>query len=117
MGHAGAADGFHQGLLNDAVLDVQRQLAGTLLGSAPADAVGQAADVGDLLGQMCIRDRSEAVIRGVWTYTKPRSWKNSCTAMAATERTRNTAENRFVRGRRWAMVRRYSTVWRFFCRG
>ena len=28
--------------------------------------------------------------------------------------TRNTAENRFVRGRRCWMVRRYSTVWRFF---
>ena len=30
---------------------------------------------------------------------------------------RKAALNRLVRGRRWAMVRRYSTVWRFFCRG
>ena len=50
MGHAGAADGLHQRLLNDAVFDVQRQLAGALLGSAPADAVGEAGNIGDLLG-------------------------------------------------------------------
>ncbi len=36
---------------------------------------------------------------------------------AAAERTRKAALNRLVRGRRWAMVRRNSTVWRFFCRG
>ena len=35
-------------------------------------------------------------------------------AWAATERTRNTAEKRLVRGRRCWMVRRYSTLWRFF---
>ena len=50
MGHAGAADGLHQSFLNDALLDVQGQLAGTLLGSAPADTMGKAADVLDLLG-------------------------------------------------------------------
>ena len=50
VGHAGAADGLHQSLLDDAVFDVQGQLAGTLLRGAPAHAVGQAADVGDLLG-------------------------------------------------------------------
>ena len=50
MGHAGAADGLHQSLLNDAVFHVQRQLAGALLRSAPADAVGKAGDVADLLG-------------------------------------------------------------------
>ena len=49
MGHAGAADGLHQSLLNDALLDVQGQLAGTLLGSTPADTVGKTADVLDLL--------------------------------------------------------------------
>ena len=35
-GAAGAADGLNEGLLDDAVLDVQAQLAGTLLGSTPA---------------------------------------------------------------------------------
>ena len=50
MGHAGAADGLHQSFLNDALLDVQGQLAGTLLGSTPADTMGKAADVLDLLG-------------------------------------------------------------------
>ncbi len=50
VGHAGAAQSLHQGLLDDAVLDVQGQLAGALLGSAPADTVGEAADVLDLLG-------------------------------------------------------------------
>ena len=38
-------------------------------------------------------------------------------AWAATLRTRKAAENRLVRGRRCWMVRRYSTVWRFFWRG
>ena len=33
---------------------------------------------------------------------------------AATDRTRNTALKVFVRGRRWAMVRRNSREWRFF---
>ena len=45
VGHAGAADGLNEGLLDDAVLDVQAQLAGTLLGSAPAHTMGVAADV------------------------------------------------------------------------
>ena len=39
MRHAGAADRFHERLLHDALLDVERQLAGALLGSTPADAV------------------------------------------------------------------------------
>ena len=47
VGHTGAADGLHQSLLNNAVLYVQRQLAGTLLGSAPTHTVGQA---GNILG-------------------------------------------------------------------
>ena len=50
MGHARAADGLDQSLLNDALLDVERQLAGALLGRAPADAVGEAGNIGDLLG-------------------------------------------------------------------
>ena len=45
MGHAGAADGLNEGLLDDAVLDVQAQLAGTLLGSTPAHTMGVAADI------------------------------------------------------------------------
>jgi hypothetical protein len=49
-GHAGAADGLHQRFLDDAVLHVQRQLAGTLLRGAPAHTVGKTGDVGDLLG-------------------------------------------------------------------
>src|SRR5699024_11570975 len=36
---------IYQGLLDDAVLDVQAQIAGALLRSAPAHAVGVAADV------------------------------------------------------------------------
>ena len=50
VGHAGAADGLDQRLLNDALLDVERQLARALLWSAPADAVGKAGNVGELLG-------------------------------------------------------------------
>ena len=38
-------------------------------------------------------------------------------AWAATLRTRKVAENRLVRGRRCWIVRRYSTLWRFFCKG
>ena len=49
VGHAGAAEGLHQRFLDDAVLDVQGQLAGALLRRAPADAVGKAADVLDFL--------------------------------------------------------------------
>ena len=39
-----------EGLLDDALLDVERQLAGTLLRGAPAHTVREAGDVGDLLG-------------------------------------------------------------------
>ena len=69
MGHAGAADGLHQGFLNDAVLHVQGQLAGALLGSAPADAMGKAGDVGDLLGLdplALLGDGGGAVISALW---------------------------------------------------
>ncbi len=49
-GHARAADHLDQGLLDDAVLDVEGQFAGALLGRAPADPVGQTGDVLDFLG-------------------------------------------------------------------
>jgi len=45
VGHAGAANGLDQGFLDDAVFDVQAQLAGTLLGGTPAYTVGVAADI------------------------------------------------------------------------
>ena len=48
---------------------------------------------------------------------KPRSWKNSWMAREAALRTRSTAPSVLVRGRRWAMVRRNSNEWRFFCSG
>ena len=68
VGHAGAADGLHQRLLDDALLHVQGQLAGALLRSAPADAVGQTADVLDLLGLNPLaffRDGGRSVIRAL----------------------------------------------------
>ena len=49
MGHTGTSDGLHQGLLDDAVLDVQRQLARALLRRALVHTVGIAADVLDLI--------------------------------------------------------------------
>jgi hypothetical protein len=49
MGHAGTPNRLDKRFLDDTVLDVERQLAGPLLGSAPADTVGQPADVADLL--------------------------------------------------------------------
>ncbi len=60
---------------------------------------------------------SLAVMMGVVTYTKPRSWKKRWMAKAATERTRNTARKRLVRLRRCWWVRRNSRVARFFCMG
>ena len=50
MRHARAADRLDERLLDDAVLDVERQLAGTLLGRAPAHTVRQTRYVLDLLG-------------------------------------------------------------------
>ena len=50
VGHAGAAQGLNQSFFNDAFLHVQGQLAAALLRSAPADTVGETADIGDLLG-------------------------------------------------------------------
>ncbi len=63
--HAGAADRLHQRFLNDAVLDVERELARALLRRAPADAVRQA---GNILNLACLhptaffRNRSRTVI-------------------------------------------------------
>ena len=45
VSHARAADGLDESFFDDTVLDVERQLASTLLGSAPANAMCQAADV------------------------------------------------------------------------
>ena len=45
---------------------------------------------------------------------KPAFLEKRWIAYAATDRTRNTALKVFVRGRRWAMVRRNSREWRFF---
>jgi len=65
VSHTGATDGLHESLLNDAVLYIKRQFAGTLLGSAPTHTVGQA---GNFLGlRDCgpctlLRDGSRAVI-------------------------------------------------------
>ena len=50
VGHARTADGLDKGLLDDALLDVEAQLAGTLLRGAPAHTVGVAGDVLKLLG-------------------------------------------------------------------
>ena len=56
--------------------------------------------------------QSLAVMIGVWTQKKPRSWKKRWIACASVWRTRATAPNVFVRGRRCATSRRYSKVWR-----
>jgi hypothetical protein len=45
VSHTGAADCFNERFLNDAVFDVEAEFARALLGSAPADAVREAADV------------------------------------------------------------------------
>ena len=66
MSHAGAADSLDQSFLDDAVLHVQGQLAGALLGSAPADAVRE---TGNVLDFLCLDplgflgDRGCAVLR------------------------------------------------------
>ncbi len=66
MGHAGAAQGLHQSFLHDAVFNVEGQLAGALLGGAPADAVAEAGDVFDLIGLdplPLLRDGRGAMLR------------------------------------------------------
>jgi hypothetical protein len=49
---------------------------------------------------------------GVWTQKKPRSWKKRWIGLARQWRTRVTAPKVLVRGRRCAISRRYSIVWR-----
>jgi hypothetical protein len=61
--------------------------------------------------------QSFAVMIGVCAQTKPRPWKNSCTAYKSTLRTRKTAPKVLERGRRWAISRKNSSVWPFFCSG
>jgi hypothetical protein len=50
MGHPTTADGFHQSFVYNSVLDVQGQLAGTLMWCTAPNPVGQPADVCDLFG-------------------------------------------------------------------
>ena len=49
MRHAGAADGFDESFLDDAVFHVEGELAGALLRRTPADTVRKAGNVADLL--------------------------------------------------------------------
>ena len=49
VGHTGAAYGFNQRFLNNAVFYVERKFARALLGSAPAHAVGKTFDILDFL--------------------------------------------------------------------
>ena len=49
---------------------------------------------------------------GVWIQKKPCSWKKRWIAIASVWRTRVTAPNMLVRGRRCATSRRYSIVCR-----
>ena len=49
VSHTGAAQGLYQSFFDDAFLDIQGQLAGTLLRCAPAHTVGETADVLNLL--------------------------------------------------------------------
>ncbi|MPN00731.1 hypothetical protein SDC9_147927 [bioreactor metagenome] len=49
MRHAAAAKGLNQRFFDDALFHVEREFAGALLRCAPADAMRQAADIGDLL--------------------------------------------------------------------
>ena len=60
---------------------------------------------------------SLAVIRGVFTYTNPFSWKNLCIAYASALLTRNTALNVLLLGRKCAIVLKYSNECLFFWSG
>ena len=67
MRHAGTTERFNQCFFDDAVFDVERQLAAALLRRAPANAVGKAGDIADLVclyPASLFRDRRGAV---VWT--------------------------------------------------
>ncbi len=72
MCHPAAANRLNERFLDNAVFDVQRQLACALLWSAPAHAVGQARDVGyffNLGPTAFLWDRRRAVIRPFGNYT------------------------------------------------
>ena len=65
MGHAGAADGFHQRFFDHAFFHIERELAAALLRRAPADAVGETGNVADLFGTNPLAlfgDRSGAMV-------------------------------------------------------
>ena len=51
MRHAGTADGLYQCFFNDAVFDIQGQLAGALLRRAPADTVREAGTMTELIAK------------------------------------------------------------------
>ena len=72
MGHTGAAHSLHQGLLYDTVLHIQAQLAGALLGCAPADTVRETGDVADLVALdplAFFRNGSRTVMRTLFNGT------------------------------------------------
>ena len=65
VGHARAAEGLDEALLDNALLDVERKLACALLRGAPADTVREAGDVLDLLcldPLALLRDGRRAVV-------------------------------------------------------
>jgi hypothetical protein len=65
MGHAGASDGLYQSLLDNAFLNVEGKLAGTLLRCTPAYAMRK---TGNVFHSLCLyplcffRDGSTAVM-------------------------------------------------------
>ena len=68
VGHSGTSEGLHQSFLDDAVLDVQGQLAGTLLRCAPAHTMCVTGNVLNLfcLHPLCfLRDRSGTVMHSL----------------------------------------------------
>jgi hypothetical protein len=66
VGHTGAAQSLYQSLFDDAFLNIQGQLAATLLGSTPANAVGKTTDILNFLNLnplTLFRDGSGTVVR------------------------------------------------------
>ena len=66
MRHAGASQRFDKRFFNNAVFDVQRQFAGTLLRRAPANAVRQTGNIGDFIRfypATLFRNRGRTVFR------------------------------------------------------
>ena len=62
MSHTWAAECLDESLLDDAVLDIESELAAALLRSTPADTVGEAGDVLDFL---CMHPLSFLRNRGI----------------------------------------------------